>query len=318
LFYGKNADNTANYETDLRRTAERDYLTLNQLTVADVEATSMSKKFIVATKAELLAHRAAAEANAAANAAASQPSMLHQYFQKFPDATLVVMADTENEVFNLSKGDLPATVKKLSLVGDHVRTIGACFLLNCNNLTQIDLLALTNVRTIENNFLEDCSGLKQVDLSGLTNVTTIGDFFICYCSALKQINLSGLRNVTIIGDGFLSGCSGLTQIDLFALMHVTTIGDGFLYECSSLTQIDISVMSALQQAEEEFLFSCSPDLVLTLTKQQCNMLNVLNRDLNTKLKLNIVYKSKKYRRLRTQFIRILNAFTRFVNAHKAG
>ena len=137
------------------------------------------------------------------------------YFRAHPNVTLVLMAPDGNTL-TLGQANIPASLKKLSIVGDHVTTIGYGFLRGCTGLTILDLSSLSNVTTIENSFLVRCSGLTNLDLSPLSKVITIGHDFLNGCTRLTTIDLSPLSKVTTIGHYFLAHI-GLTPE---ALAHV--------------------------------------------------------------------------------------------------
>ena len=200
----------------------------------------VAPKYVTATMDQLAENREAANA----------------YFAAHSTVTLVLMAPDGNTL-TLGLANIPASLKKLSIVGDHITTIGDYFLSACRGLTTLDLSPLSKVTTIGHRFLSGCIGLTTLDLRPLSNVTTIGDHFLASCTGLTTIDLSTLSKVTTIENDFLSFCRGLTTIDLSPLSKVTTIQNGFLAYCTGLTTIDLRLLSKVTTIGNSFLSGCS-------------------------------------------------------------
>jgi hypothetical protein len=224
------------------RSIQTDYHTLDSALIDHHRALNehhndyVGPTYVTATIVELTTNMAAANA----------------YFTAHPNVTLVLMAP-EGDTLNLQRGNIPAELRKLSIVGYHVTTIGDYFLNDCTGLTTVDLTRLSKVTHIRAGFLYNCSELRALDLTPLSNVTQIGDYFLSNCRGLTALDLTLLSNITRIGNDFLHNCSRLTTIDLSPLSKVTSIGNVFLHGCSRLTTINLSPLSKVTSIGEVFL-----------------------------------------------------------------
>jgi hypothetical protein len=200
--------------------------------------------YVTATIVELTTNMAAANA----------------YFTAHPNVTLVLMAP-EGNALTLGQGNIPQSLRSLSIVGDHVTKIGNGFLYDCKALTTLNL-DLRNVSEIGSSLLYGCNRLTTLNLD-LRNVTNIGYEFLAGCNRLTTLNLD-LRNVSEIGSRLLYGCKGLTTLDLSPLRNVTKIGDGFLHGCKGLTTLDLRPLGNVTNIGDNFLQDCQGLITLYL------------------------------------------------------
>ena len=142
-------------------------------------------------------------------------------------------------------------VRKLPLL-THINSV-----IKNKNITNIDLLPLSNITSIGDGFIFYCKKLESIDLSPLSKVTLIGDGFMIYCSRLTSIDLSPLSNITSISNAFMSSCWGLTRIDLSPLSNITHIGERFMSDCANLTSINLSELLNLTSLGNGFMIGCS-------------------------------------------------------------
>jgi hypothetical protein len=179
-------------------------------------------------------------------------------------------------------------VRAIKLIRTKTTTIkiGDFFLYDCENLTTIDLSALSQITQIGNFFLAKCSNLTIIDLSPLSRVTQIGNYFLSYCKNLTTIDLSPLSQVTKIGNRFLIDCSKLSTIDLSPLSRLAQIGNCFLSWCENLTIIDLSPLSQITNIGDCFLSYCKNLTTIIINDNDAIKEKVKNLGVNIEIKSN--------------------------------
>jgi hypothetical protein len=161
-----------------------------------------------------------------------------------------------------------------------IKLIGNDFLVYCSNLKSIDLYPLSQIESIGNNFMESCDGITSIDLSPLTQIKSIGNNFMRYCKSLTSINFSTLK----IDLRLIKNCGDLTSKDFYTLINLKSIGNNFLEGCKSLTHIDLSYLSNLESVGNNFMSGSNPNLTITCTEKQREILVKSGFDLS-KIKL---------------------------------
>ncbi len=235
----------------------------------------------------------------------------NHYFIMHPESTLVIMAaadrgvggGVDGGVLFLRSIDIPLSLKKLSIVGNHiisikeytlahteltqvtipnsVTTIEDGFLFNCMNLTW--LTVPQSVNFIGELFLESCRKLTQVTLP--SSLTSIGNFFLKDCTSLKEVHVP--NSVTSIGNYFLKDCTSITGVDVSN--SVTSIGKNFLDNCVSLINLDLTSLIYIKRIGENFLKDCTELNRICLLESQRD--GLISSNIPKALKNRIIYGS---------------------------
>ena len=129
------------------------------------------------------------------------------------------------------EGGFPITIRRISIIGDRLTSVGSTFLSWCTYLTTVTIpFSVTSIRGY---FLNNCTSLTAVTIPN--SVTSIRCGFLDRCTSLTSLTLPD--SVTSIGDNFLSGCSSLSIVTI--PNSITSLEDFFLRECTSLTSVTI-------------------------------------------------------------------------------
>ena len=158
-----------------------------------------------------------------------------------------------NDCINLERLSL-SSLTNLKSIGDAF--LSNCFLSNCNKLTSLDLLCLTNLTDIGIRFLNNSKSLITLNLSDLSNLTCIKERFLVNCINLTSLNFSNLLRLESIDEYVLSNCISLTSLDLSNLTRLKCINRFFLSKCSSLTSLVLSNLPSLAYIGNNFCVNC--------------------------------------------------------------
>ncbi|USO02756.1 MAG: leucine-rich repeat protein [Alphaproteobacteria bacterium] len=205
---------------------------------------------------------------------------LDTVFTQRPDLWLVLDFDQETEV-KLSGDDLPASVKKLSVMGENVKVvkeqflegsklidfdmskwinleiIKPRFLSNSSSLEAIYLFGLKKLRIVEDLFLNKCIALKSIDgLVDWINLKKIGRYFLLDCRAVPFLDVSRWDSLEEIEEGFGYGCKKLSFVNMSGCVKLKTIGPNFLRDCELLERFNMSGCIKLEEIGESFLNGC--------------------------------------------------------------
>ncbi len=167
-------------------------------------------------------------------------------------------------------GIFGSQVKKYSITGDFVKSIGNYAFSGCSSMTSVTLP--NSVTSIGDAAFYGCSSMTSVTIPN--SVTSIGDGAFFSCSNMTQVtignsvkkigrqafyNCEGLTEVTIpnsvttIGNYAFDGCTGLTEVTIGN--SVTSIGDGAFYWCRGLTSVTIP--NSVTSIGKSAFWSCS-------------------------------------------------------------
>lgn len=118
---------------------------------------------------------------------------------------------------------------------------------NCNNLTAVNGLDLSNITKVEGIF-SSCGSLEE--LTGALNlqkVTSIENMFK-NCRSIKTLEFTNTNNITSIGQAFY-GCTSLETLKGLDLINVTetSIYTSFIQNCTNITNLILqNIKTSLQ------------------------------------------------------------------------
>ena len=155
-----------------------------------------------------------------------------------------IMIDIDTELFNRLNFDLLKVddYTYLSNNFDFIKKIpnlrNLNFIFKNRDIEEIDFTHLFNINSIGKNFLVEYDNLINIELSNLPNLNKINNFFIWECKKLKTIKIN-LENLQIINKSFISSCDNLEIIEL-NFPKLNFIGDYFINNCNSLQSIELN------------------------------------------------------------------------------
>ena len=172
--------------------------------------------------------------------------------QSFPDYLSFndIRWDTDLNIVD----KFPLTIRRISIIGDRLTTVGECFLSGCTMLTAVTIPY--GVKSIMSSFLHGFTNLTTVTIPD--SVTSIGNHFLSGCTSLSSLTIPD--SVISIGNHFLYGCTSLTSITI--PFSVASIGNHFLSRCTSLTSITIPF--SITSIKHRFLYECTSLTALTI------------------------------------------------------
>ena len=101
----------------------------------------------------------------------------------------------------------PKSIKQISIISDHLVSVGIDFFTNCRSLESVTIS--NNVTSIGENFLRGCTSIKNVIIPN--NVTSIGSYFLNGCKIITT-TLTIPNSFKSIENWFLAGCFGVTAV----------------------------------------------------------------------------------------------------------
>lgn len=125
-------------------------------------------------------------------------------------------------------GDVPSSLKAVTVLYFHDDVIGTEAFYNCSNVTSFNLPR--NIVAISEAAFKGCSSLNGFSFG---EIKTIGDSAFYGCTSLKDIDLS---RVEIVGNDAFYACEGITKV---TLTNAMIIGFEAFEKCTSLATVTL-------------------------------------------------------------------------------
>lgn len=116
-------------------------------------------------------------------------------------------------------------------------------------------LEITN---LGNSFMVNCTNLTSIDLTGLSGITSIGSGFMNRCTNLTSIDLTPLNKITSISPSFLYLCTSISSIDISIFDIAPKFNSGSFADCTSLRSIQVGGLDYTNKFAGSGIFSNLP------------------------------------------------------------